>query len=359
MMTVKNRELKKVIAYTDGACINNPGPGGYGAILLYGKHKKELSKGFRLTTSNRMEIWAAIAVLKALNTRCAVTVYSDSKYLVDSTSKGWVYRWKERGWKRNKSEVSNADLWDQLLKLCQQHEVKFVWVKGHDGNPGNERADELSRQAANQESLAIDTIYEQEKNQVASPTLFQSQGAVTLDQTPEPHTTDSVTVELEGKSYVWNGSAWYEATTFLKPPIMIIAKLNNCLSDTLEEKDENLADIHLLIERAVNARNWLQYSRSEKLARRILKLEPSSQPALAILCAALRARGFPQEALAETDDYKGLPYPALLTSRAAALCDLGRWEEAKKTVGRSLAISNSEEAHSVVNRIKAAKPDLY
>ena len=358
-MTAKNSELKKVIAYTDGACINNPGPGGYGVVLLYDKHKKELSEGFRLTTSNRMEIWAAIAALKALKTKCAVTIYSDSKYLVDSVSQGWVYRWKENGWKRNNNEVPNADLWMQLLKLCRQHEIELVWVKGHDGNPGNKRADQLSKRAADQENLVTDTIYEEEQVQAASPTLFEFEGGATFDQTSEPDTTDTMTVELEGKSYMWNGSAWDEATTFLSPPSMIIAKLNNRLSDVIEEEDENIVDIHLLIKRAVNARNWLQYSRSEKLARRILKLEPSNQPALAILCATLRARGYAQKALDETDDYKNLSYPVLLTSRAAALCDLGRWEEAKKTVGRSLAISQSGEAYSVVNRIKAARPDLY
>lgn len=358
-MAAKNSELKKVMVYTDGACINNPGPGGYGVVLLYGKHKKELSEGFRLTTNNRMEIWAAITALEALKTKCAVTIYSDSKYLVDSVSQGWMYRWKENGWKQKKNEVSNTDLWKQLLKLCQQHEVEFVWVKGHDGNPGNEHADQLSRRAADQENLVIDTIYEKEEVQAAPPTLFKSQGTVTFYQTSKPHTTDTMTVELEGKSYMWNGSAWYEATTFLSPPGMIIPKLNNRLSDALEEEDRNIADVHLLIKRAANARDWLQYSRSEKLARRILELEPSNQPALAILCATLRARGFAQKALAETDDYKSLPYPALLTSRAAALCDLGRWEEAKKTVGRSLAISKSAEAYNVVNRIKAEKPDLY
>ena len=183
--------------------------------------------------------------------------------------------------------------------------------------------------------------------------------AVTFDQTSEPHTTDTVTVELEGKSYIWNGSAWHKATNFLSPPGMIIPKLNNLLSDVLEEEDRSIADIHLLIKRAVNARNWRQYSRSEKLARRIIELEPSNQPALAILCATLRARGYPQKALDETDDYKNVQNPPLLTSRAAALCDLGRWEEAKKTVGRSLAIRESEEAYSVVNRIKATRPDLY
>lgn len=358
-MAANNNELKKVIAYTDGACSNNPGFGGYGVVLLYGEHKKELSKGFRLTTSNRMEIWAAIAALEALKTKCAVTIYSDSKYLVDSVSQGWVYGWEENGWKRNKNEVPNADLWMQLLELCEQHEVEFVWVKGHDGNPGNECADQLSKQAADQENLVIDTIYEEEQVQAASPTLFEFEEGATFDQTSEPDTSGTVTIELDGKSYTWNGSAWYEATTFLSPPSAIIAKLNNRLPDALEEEDENVADVHLLIKRAVNARDWLQYSRSEKLARRILQLEPSNQPALAILCAALRARGFPQKALTETDDYKNLPYPVLLTSRAAALCDLGRWEEAKKTVGRSLAINKSEEAYSVVNRIKSEKPDLY
>ena len=358
-MTAKNSEFKKVIVYTDGACTNNPGPGGYGVVLLYNKHEKELSEGFRLTTSNRMEIWAAIAALKALKTKCVVTIYSDSKYLVDSVSQGWVYRWKENGWKRNKTEVSNADLWKQLLKLCQQHEVEFVWVKGHDGNPGNERADQLSKRAADQENLAIDTIYEEEEVGMAPLTLFQSQETETFSQTSKPHTTDTMTVELERKSYIWTGSAWHEATTFLSPPSAVIPKLNNRLSDALEEADKNTADIHLLIKRAANARDWLQYSRSEKLARRILKLEPSNEPALAILCATLRARGFAQKALAETDDYKSLPYSVLLTSRAGALCDLGRWEEAKKTVGRSLAISKSAEAYNVVNRIKAEKPDLY
>ena len=190
-------------------------------------------------------------------------------------------------------------------------------------------------------------------------TLFQFQESATFDQTSEPDTSGTVTVELEGKSYMWNGSAWYETTTNLSPPTGIIAKLNGRASDALEKADENITDIRLLIKRAVDARDWSQYHRSEKLARRILKLEPSNKPALAILCATLRARGYTQKALDETDAYKSLPHPALLTSRAAALCDLHRWEEAKKTVGRSLAISPSEEAYMVVQRIKAARPDLY
>ena len=175
IMAGKNSELKKVVAYTDGACSGNPGPGGYGVVLLYDKHEQELSEGFRLTTSQRMEIWAAIAALKALKTKCAVTIYSDSKYLVDSVSQGWVYKWKENGWKnknQKNKETPNADLWMRLLKLREQHEVKVAWVKGHDGNPGNERANQLSKKALDRENLLIDTIYEEDKVQMTQPTLF-------------------------------------------------------------------------------------------------------------------------------------------------------------------------------------------
>ena len=173
IMAGKNSELKKVVAYTDGACSGNPGPGGYGVVLLYDKHEQELSEGFRLTTSQRMEIWAAIAALKGLKTKCAVTIYSDSAYLVDSVLQDWVYRWKEIGWKRHRNqEVANVDLWMQLLKLFEQHEVKFVYVKGHDGNPYNERVDQLAKKALDRENLVIDTIYEEDKVQMTQPTLF-------------------------------------------------------------------------------------------------------------------------------------------------------------------------------------------
>ena len=169
-MAAKSNELKKVIAYTDGACSGNPGPGGYGVVLRFSPHEKELSEGFRLTTNSRMEIWAAIAALKALKSKSVVTIYSDSKYLVDSVSQGWVYRWKVNDWKKGQNEVPNADLWRQLLFFCEQHEVEFVWVKARGGNPGNERADQLSKRAVDQANLMIDTIYEQE--QVDPPTLF-------------------------------------------------------------------------------------------------------------------------------------------------------------------------------------------
>jgi ribonuclease HI len=152
--------LKKVVIYTDGACHGNPGPGGYGVVLLYEGERKELSGGFRLTTNNRMEIFAAIAGLRALKMKCEVTIHSDSQYLVNAITKGWAQRWRANGWKRNKKEMAvNPDLWEQLLNLCAQHDVKFVWVKGHAGNKENERCDELAEGAARQRELPVDNGY--------------------------------------------------------------------------------------------------------------------------------------------------------------------------------------------------------
>ena len=154
-------EQKKVTIYTDGACLGNPGPGGYGVVLLFGGHRKELSGGFRLTTNNRMELLAVIVGLRALKERCSVTVYSDSQYVVNTIEKGWAARWRANGWKRNKKEKAiNADLWAELLDLCDKHQVKMVWVRGHSGVKENERCDELSVAAANQKGLPRDEGYE-------------------------------------------------------------------------------------------------------------------------------------------------------------------------------------------------------
>jgi ribonuclease HI len=153
-------DTKKVVIYTDGACLGNPGPGGYGAVLLYQNTRKEISGGFRLTTNNRMEIFAAIAGLQALKASCDVTLYSDSQYVVNAITKGWASRWKANGWRRNKKEMAiNADLWEQLLTLCAQHKVNFVWVRGHAGNKENERCDELAVCAARQNGLPHDNGY--------------------------------------------------------------------------------------------------------------------------------------------------------------------------------------------------------
>ena len=137
--------MKTVYLYTDGACSGNPGPGGWGAILRYGSAEKELSGGERETTNNRMERTAVIASLSALKEPCAVTLYSDSKYVVDAIDKGWVYGWKKKGWiKSDKKPALNVDLWEQLLPLLSYHKVTFRWVKGHNEHPENERCDRLA-----------------------------------------------------------------------------------------------------------------------------------------------------------------------------------------------------------------------
>ena len=140
--------MKKVDIYTDGACSGNPGRGGFGAILMYGKYRKECSGGFAQTTNNRMEIYAAIVALEALRESCEVTLFSDSKYLVDAVSKHWLSAWKHRGWKRqNNDPVLNVDLWQKLMSLLATHKVTFRWVKGHAENEFNNRCDELARNA--------------------------------------------------------------------------------------------------------------------------------------------------------------------------------------------------------------------
>ena len=137
--------MKQVNLYTDGACRGNPGKGGWGAILIYGKFKKEMSGGEPMTTNNRMELLGAINGLEALKEPCKVILTSDSKYVVDGITKGWAKSWKAKGWKKGDGKPAlNPELWDRLLALCDKHEVEFVWVKGHAGHPENERCDQLA-----------------------------------------------------------------------------------------------------------------------------------------------------------------------------------------------------------------------
>ena len=152
--------MKKVTIYTDGACTGNPGAGGYGAVIIYNEHRKEISGGYKLTTNNRMEMMAAIAALQSLKEKCLVTLHSDSKYLVDAVTKGWAKKWQANGWQRNRKEkAKNPDLWQKMLDLCQQHQVDFVWVKAHAGIPENERCDRLAVAAAKQPDLQLDEGY--------------------------------------------------------------------------------------------------------------------------------------------------------------------------------------------------------
>ena len=152
---------KHVTVYTDGACIGNPGPGGYGMVLICGEKRRELSGGFRHTTNNRMELMGPIEALDALKQSCRVTLHSDSKYVVDAIEKGWARRWRDNEWMRNKRQKAvNPDLWGMLLDLCDKHEVQFRWVRGHADDPDNERCDQLASEAALRKDLPMDKGYE-------------------------------------------------------------------------------------------------------------------------------------------------------------------------------------------------------
>jgi ribonuclease HI len=151
----------EITIYTDGAAKGNPGRGGYGIVLLSGQFRKEVAQGFRLTTNNRMELWSvcvALEMLKVPGSR--VTVFSDSKYVVDSVEKKWIDGWVRKNWKG----VKNTDLWNRYLIAAQQHSVKFQWVRGHNGNPLNERCDELAVAASNGADLLVDAWYEANKD---------------------------------------------------------------------------------------------------------------------------------------------------------------------------------------------------
>lgn len=146
--------------YTDGSCLGNPGPGGYGVVIEYGPHRKELSGGYRLTTNNRMELLAAIKGLQALKRPCRVILTTDSQYLRQGIQQ-WIHNWKRNGWRTSaRSPVKNADLWQQLDEVAQRHDIQWNWVKAHQGHPQNERCDDLARAAAAQSELAEDTGYQ-------------------------------------------------------------------------------------------------------------------------------------------------------------------------------------------------------
>ena len=149
--------MPKVTIYTDGGASGNPGPGGYGIVLLSGEHRKEMSGGFRLTTNNRMELLAVIIALETLKfDGTDVTIYSDSKYVVDAITKGWVFGWEKKGFAKKK----NPDLWKRFLKIYTKHKVEFVWVKGHAGNELNEVVDRLAVSAYQEGVLEVDKVYE-------------------------------------------------------------------------------------------------------------------------------------------------------------------------------------------------------
>ncbi|MEQ5808081.1 ribonuclease HI [Alteromonas sp. NFXS44] len=139
---------KKIAIYTDGSCLGNPGPGGYGALLIFGKHKKEISEGFNQTTNNRMELMAPAAALECLTEPCFVDITTDSQYVKNGINQ-WIKNWRKNGWRTaDKKPVKNADLWKRLDEAVKKHDVDWHWVKGHSGHPENERVDDLAREAA-------------------------------------------------------------------------------------------------------------------------------------------------------------------------------------------------------------------
>jgi len=151
----------EITIYTDGAASGNPGPGGYGAVLIYGKHRLEKSEGFRLTTNNRMELLAVITGLESLKIPGSrVVIYTDSRYVADSVENGWVFQWESKAFKKKK----NPDLWIRFLKVYRQHNVRFVWIKGHANNPENEICDRLAVEASRKNDLIEDTGYNSDDN---------------------------------------------------------------------------------------------------------------------------------------------------------------------------------------------------
>ena len=159
--------------FTDGACKGNPGPGGYGVVLISGEREKELSGGFQKTTNNRMELLACIEGLRSLKRPSRVVLTSDSKYVVNSMVKGWAKKWRSKGWKLSPSKsAKNTDLWAQLLELSELHTVDFKWVKGHNDHPENERCDELAVAASQRKDLPPDSGFENQENFIPADDLF-------------------------------------------------------------------------------------------------------------------------------------------------------------------------------------------
>ena len=169
----QDEQERPVHIYTDGGCIDNPGPGGFGAVIIEGDKRTEISGGYRLTTNNRMELTACIQALNTLRKGSHVILFTDSQYVANAVTKGWAAKWRSRNWMRDKTHKAvNSDLWAELLTLLARHDVVFRWVRGHAGNPENERCDVLARQAAQRKDLTPDTGYENSMNELRESKLF-------------------------------------------------------------------------------------------------------------------------------------------------------------------------------------------
>jgi ribonuclease HI len=244
-------KIKDVTIFTDGACEPNPGPGGYGAILIFGEHRKELSGGFRLTTNNRMEIYAAIAGLNALKEPCRVKLYSDSKYLVEAMTLGWIQRWESKDWRRTK----NPDLWKSLLELCKTHQVEFIWVKGHVGNPENERCDVLALEASRASNLPVDEIYESdriaqqlhaEKTPITKPSVShrsKSRTKIVYEGQPCRKCSRPVIKKIRNRKSLKPGQSYYYEYFFLCPScktMYMVEEAKKYVDNTQKSEGDNL-----------------------------------------------------------------------------------------------------------------------
>jgi ribonuclease HI len=164
---------KFISIYTDGGCINNPGPGGYGIVIIDDEERIELTGGFRLTTNNRMELTACIVALRSLEKSSRAVLTTDSRYVVNGIEKGWAKKWRAKNWMRDKNhKAENSDLWSELLDVLDKHEVSFQWVRGHSGHPENERCDSLASASALLPDLPLDLGYEKSRQQAMESRLF-------------------------------------------------------------------------------------------------------------------------------------------------------------------------------------------
>jgi ribonuclease HI len=232
-MSENNKVTKEVSLYTDGGCLDNPGRGGWGVVLLFGKHRKELSGGYQLTTNNRMELMAAIQGLEALKEPCKVRLYSDSRYVVDGITHGWAKRWQKNNWWRTKKKKAlNPDLWERLLGLCEKHLVEFIWVKGHTGNRENERCDVLSQQAALAKNNPEDPGYDPENNP----------GKVKITQEGQPcRKCSTPVIKVKGKpNWRKKKSNHYYAYYFYCPACKTIYTNESWKKDFKEEPPDQL-----------------------------------------------------------------------------------------------------------------------
>lgn len=214
--------LKRVTIYTDGAAVPNPGAGGYGVVLRFGAHHKELSGGFQRTTNNRMELMAVIVGLEALKERCKVTLHSDSQYIVNAITSGSAFRWKANGWKftpGGTKPVKNPDLWERLLAAYERHDVEMVWVKGHTGLADNERCDALAMAARKLGDLPPDPGFVENVPEEPTPekesegAVLKGKGKITVEGQPCRHCGTAVVKRVprqrklkEGQTYYF---AWY------------------------------------------------------------------------------------------------------------------------------------------------------